>query len=1103
MNVEPQPFSFKGMKEANDQEAFFGEKVEQLKGILGSVVSAAYYGKVLRKIMTAELTELQEEIIFQVFQEKGLTKDENEIKLSRKIYGQNPLNFKELKTADDKNAVFEQIMEQLVRVLGLRKNNNKDVPELYYRKVIHRIFKEEFTEEQEGKIWTAFKDLELELEGAEIIISRNIYRYDPQKDNKFKMTLEFIQKQNLWGKISPNIQTLSPMYHEQIVNKYKELILQTRFDEMLVALDSVNWNDSGGSESRIQIIKNFQKTHFLERGYKNLGWGSVYNLIRAKLSLLSVAQLRGFLGVYIPTEDRSLMTHFGQLRYDILKAISNGGKDIPVEAIKAFFEGEKLCQEMPHQEMPQEITELCAWFNLEQEELDLIFGYLSDAWKGPFLLSRLKVYFQSFEKQGPWSFEAFKAFFGWVCKKWYNSEIENVPFLICVECLTQNLTEEQKKQIDVCALEALGQYYVFCYHCGITQAHCKELKNLENQGKETKNQFDLVLQDLKSLAAQYADPNYRTEHHWGYWANMLMYIDALDLSSELYLPILEVFEIKKGGRDIKGKVTISVAKRAKSYFNYYIYGIEAEKPTIVSTKWEGEKCTFLLDNKKWVEVNQGWIKENLQEEKNKSKDLVVIVQKVVDVLIEFKWPELGPLSKEKIDEYNKEMSQALKGFIIPLRDAIGHPKFVSSYNRLLDFGPSHASGASLIIKEMSDFWNTGMNGAPFFVNLMRKLLPIGLEELFRTKEEVRYLAALKSLKFKKPCDLPFDIQHEAIEGLPTEYKNYFQTKGIDEPDLNGLPFRLLSLKYQSKAGEEKDVEFIQSSSPTDSKGINPEFRVFLGNEPKNITTKSLIVLLQNKSDSSEAEWMKELMKKRNDVYVVNCPVFGDFHMQEGKFAVPELFPTYTSFKNALMEKFIAFSKGFFTKGQVEVNTPGNYLMPVSWYDDVKDDLAICMDQVKDIFFPNTSELKASDRRIFIRLFLIRYAFYLIRYTGATTFTFLCNHSAHSTEVYNPLMVKVLTTLFNNKDAIAYGEGDNAFTIEEMGRSLVKGTLIKKGADASHDELTEVFTFLDRFSEKINKLPEEEVKEKLRAIRESFSIQSMAPSDFTIRPIEKK
>src|SRR5206468_2637772 len=126
----------------------------------------------------------------------------------------------------------------------------------------------------------------------------------------------------------------------------------------------------------------------------------------------------------------------------------------------------------------------------------------------------------------------------------------------------------------------------------------------------------------------------------------------------------------------------------------------------------------------------------------------------------------------------------------------------------------------------------------------------------------------------------------------------------------------------------------------------------------------LFISLQNSMEGSEAKRTQELLSpKWKNGFFVAFPVNGSFYMQEGEFASPTLYPTFTSFKEELIKKFISSNKG-----QVEINKPGNYLMPSSWLESgkFKDALEMCMNDVKTLFFPNTKTLSDSDRRIFIK-----------------------------------------------------------------------------------------------------------------------------------------
>lgn len=1120
------PFS---LREGGD----FKKNLEQLKGILGhrkvkeDNIPDPYYRGVLDEIIHADLSEKHEEKIYTLFKENGLKDDKLEIKILRliRLYqpqeeGENkldrvikmvkkhqiwekihpkiqilsplhheqiaeqivskfneeppklvkpkqeafkPFSFKEMELALDKDVVFEQKLKQLGGLLGYRITPKSPHFE-FYQGVLREIIYADLTEEQEKKIDTLFMKNNLSSDRVDIEVFRLIRRYDPRQENgedRLNRIIHIILKyphNDIWEKILPQIKSLSPLHYEQIISKYNESknYLKTCFDQMLTSLEP--WDNSEGTAKAVEILQNFKKEYETFKGYKKLDWEVIYSLIKPRLSFISVEQMKILVKIYTACLDFLYCSPFENLKYTILFHIQNDDnhRRVLFETLIDTFEKEVL-----KPEEKEEIVELCAWIGLAGEEEKQLLDLLPEKkLKGIFLLNRVKVYCQNLQEKEYWSFDAFKAFLSLICLKNHKEEIESLPFLLSVECITTHLNEERKRKIDEMISKEL-KFIEWNYKCGVARTHCNALTN-------SPNQLEVVKEELKALAKAYSS-SYRYLH-WTYWRALLFHIRSLQLHLDLFLPILEIFKVEKEPRSSMSILT--------SRGSCYVYG--EEKLSFQST-WKGEKYDpFLISFKKWGEVNKGWIEKNLQENKDNSADLIQIVQKLVNFLKELKFSE-----KEEIGGYNKEMVQAHKDFELLLRDAIKHPKFISAFDRLLDFGPTHTNGCSLIIRAMCDFWFTGMNGSPVVVNLMRKALPFGLEELSRTKEQVHYLAELELFK-SKMLTLPLDRQHEAIKGLPEDLKPCFQ-------NLNGLPHRFLSLQYGSKTGEEKKVEFIRSASPTGPNGINHEFNVFQRSERNHPEKRSLFVLLQNGIDSYETKWVNDLIVKKKTVSVVNFPVFDDFYMQGGEFENPELYPTFTSFENYLSTKFLAFNKGLFSKGRVDVNMPGNYLMPISWFDDVKDDLQFCMKQVKDIFFPFTSDLNSSERRIFIRLFHIRFVLHLISYTGATTFGFLCNRPNSNTEVYNTLMVKVLTILFQNKDRIAYGEGDDAFTFEEMGRALVHGEAIKKATNSSQDELTEVLAFLDR----------PEVQARLVKNKEIFGIQEMAYPDFRIRPIEEK
>jgi hypothetical protein len=935
----------------------------------------------------------------------------------------------------NEEGVFNDKLEQLKGIVATKKDGN--VPDLYYAEVIKELIVSHLTDKQEEAIYRVFSEKSLVHDVSEIKIGRRIYRYNPQNQNELDQIITGLQSKIIWERIEPKIQDLLPNHYELIVNKCNELHnqknipLNSAFQEMMKNLDI--WNAPEGTENAIETLKTFQEKYKDYEFYKGLDWEVVYNLIMSKSNLISFQQMKVLLKIYLSPLSQVGIKKNQSLKFIVMNnvIVINNISNL-CDRLKAGFENKGL-----KQDEEEHIAKLCSWLDLTADEEAQLFGLFPDKkLKEIFLVNRVKVYCKN------WDLHVFETFFKFICSKFYYKEIERDTFLLCAEHSHTLLSEKQKIQIEN-MVTSEWIYLKWDYKCGAVKAGCNELKNLEVHNQDTQNQLEMIKKELRLLAEAYASP-YRYLH-WTYWRSLFFHIRSLQLSSELYKPILEIFKTQKEARYNIGRFTSTVSRTVSSY----VYG-EEDMPRM-GPEWKGEKCddTFINAVQSWIKVNTEWIGKKNKEAHDNSKGLI---EKVNDLLNVAEYPV----------------------WKMKLQGIINDPEFRSAFHRLLTLGPEQSSGIVLIIKELCDFMFTKMNGVSFIVNLKKKLIPLGLEKLATSKREVSYLAVLESLKFMSPCQLPLELQHKAIEELSEDIKTpYFQLlglqRGVDvnwDPHLNGnLPCPFLSLKYQ---GQEESVKLIRIASPMGPRGINPEFGVFLRNGSNNTTKKSLFISLQSSVDP--------LLKYNwKNVFFVAFP-----NMQEGA----SLYPTFVAFKQELTQKFIAFTKGTFNNGQVEINKEGNYKMPSSWLDSgkFKDALEMCMNDVKKIFFLYTEPLDASDRRIFIKLFNVRFALYLIKYTGATTFGFLGDSSDHRMEGYSALMLKILTILFEKKDTVACGDEADAFTYDEMSRSLVNGP---------SDDLVEVFDFLDKL----------DVQKRLIANKEIFQLDNISFPDFKLQSIE--
>lgn len=1078
------PFSFK--------DGPFEQKIVEFERILlhrkNANVTQQYYGPIFQELVETDFTEEQQQKIRFAYEQKELYDDANKVvasRISRRF------SFKDMETAQDGDVetIFQQKLDQIKQIATLRRFSHFSEKE--YSKVKKELIRVKLTEEQEKKIKKAFKDNTLVVEGAEIIASRTIHHFDPNveaSNKKLEFALFIIQKHNLWDKrIFPKIKKLS-QNHEVIVAKYnKQPTLKAHFEEMLKVLGKLHASEDAAAV--VESIVVFENKFGGHHDYKNLKWESFYNLLRAKFSVLS-SEERGLL-LFIYLRNNSQKSNFESIKKYILNNIAVPGST----NLKMIFDDYQLTSLKTNE--IQHIAELSAHLVLTSKEEYATLGLFPKDAKDSFLLERFRAYCQNIKmiKDSKfWNLEDLKAFFSdCICYNFYNypgTEIEPETFRSIVECCFEQLNDQEIEEIKKAPyfLNYVDKDFQLC----LTKAKCNKLNVLKNEDEVLKLHEE-VKKDLTALVQLYATRYLDIEN----WMGLFYHIQDLKLDPKLYIPLLEIFRRRRDPNSMSGTVL--------SIFKKYYWG--RKSPQAVST-WKGEKYdTFFNSLQNWAVVNDKWISDNLKESEDNSNAMIKKVKHLLDLLTKLKSEkDITSLSKDEINEYNNTRRHDYIKFIENLREAIKDPEFENAFDRYLTLESWQGSGAMLILKEMCNFRLTGMEGVPFIVNLMTELIPLGFETLAIANTEVGYLAERQLLEYTNPLRISLDLQQEAIAGLPESFKTPYlhlvgqQLKsGIDynwDPHKNGnLPYAFLELDYVRNVNgneETKTVTFIRSATPTGPHGINPEFKVALRNNDP--SKRFLFISLQSSIDSTESSRIEELMNlRRKGIYILAYPVSGDFYMQEGEFADDALYPSWLHFEQALMDKFIAYKK----KGQVTINAPGNYLVPASWLASTKfkEGLKNCMEEVRNKYFPGKQVFTAEERRIFIKYFNIKLNFYLIEFTGATTFGYLCNHSADRTGVSNALMMDQLTTIFQNKEEVIFKVGEKNFTYDDMWRGLVNGVplvTVKRPMNNRLNELTEALGFIEDHPE---------VKKRLEGDKKYLNVVSMRYPEFTLKPLK--
>lgn len=1127
------PFSYR------KGEKTFEERMGQLNSILehkknnNAIVDAQYYGKVIKKSIKAELTPEQERTVCALFKEKGLVEDGALIITSRTIRQYVPnredaeekldhalsliqkhkiwnrispelknemvvnkylaIDFEEMVALNDpeklkgwcsfknRETILKNI-EKLEQII-VHRSANKPLPDNYYEDLLEEIIYADLTKDEVELIWNHFNTHQLAKDGYYVCASRKIRLYAPHNHDKkwgLNQALEWIKSEELWGRVQPKLLTLSPTYHVEIAEKYNDSLkpFKERFEDMLRGLQ--DWN----TQEAIKALKSFKEKNHKLNEYFTVDWDTVYALIRSKFSILSKEERSELISVYLSSFVGKNRNNFQEILLYILGRLANphmnthsqGDEVYDLFDLKGKFAEFKLNELQPVE--IQHIAELCAYLVFsEKDEESTCELFPIETYRDAYLLERFKVYCQNIKDSKVWNLDRFKKFFDVICYKFYKQRMEGKTFFSIVECSYQQLTKEQRKEIKTAGY--FKNYVELDYRCCFTMAQCNHLARLKIED-EVQNLFKEIEKNLKFLAEKYATSTYTTRYlSPEQWTAVFEHIKSLNLPENLYKPILEIFRRRK---DPNSWIGAAVSKSKK-----LLYGVKSSQMAPV---WKGEKYdTFINAVLEWIKNNEKFILENNKESRNSTNTMIDKVNKLIDY-----FKKLDPLlndSKEEILKYNETRRDAHVEWKKMLREAINDREFTAAFKNYWTAGK--VSGSMLILKELCEFTFTGINVAPFIVNLMRELIPFGFDELANVNQEVAFLAEKELLQFTDPLEIDFDLQREAIQGLPEKFKTpYFHLIGHQfqsalnadwDPLLKGnLPYPFLSINYNTLEGDAKKVTFIRTATPTGPNGINPEFSVFIRNKCNNTEDVSLFISLQSSTDTTESKRIKEQMNhNRTHNFFAAFPVTGDFYMQEGAYENDSRYPVFTEFASDLTKQFIAH-----VKGQIEVNKPGNYLLSDSWLlsPDFTRDLQKCITDVKGIFFKHTEALTAAQRRTFIKFFNIRFAFYLISFTGATKFGFFCNHSADRTGVFYALLLKMLTVRFNNKDTVVFGEGKKACTYEQMWRGLVHGAplvTVKRPMNHRRDELTEALEILE----------DTKVQKRLASMKDFFGIEEMS------------
>lgn len=1065
------------------------KKLEQILAYPQPSLPEGYYEKVFRKCVKVELNQDQEVKLCNAFTER------NEFLASRMIYHYDPnkegaqekidaaleliqkcslwniilpklealspnyhgqiaarrleTNFEaKLESLEHQNAsaqlrewLIDQNLKKLVQMLVYRMDDKGILPASFYEEVIEDIIHAVLTKEQEKAICDAFKEHGFVNDAWVISIARSLDKYEPGKE--LDADLKAIHEYQIWDRIQPKLEALTP-HHVQIVKEYEESLkpLLTLFTDMVLSLGS--WKTSEGTAAAVQLVKKFEAKHKYKGEYKTLNWEALYALIENNSSILSKKEKNDLLNVYLNAyKSKPEKTPFDEVKIDILSVVINEGKQ-KIQLIEKQLENLK----------PEEllfIAGLCARECTNGDETT-IWKALPKGANDHFLVERFKVLCQNKD------LECLKALFDDICYKLYyyrGKQIEEKTFFSIVEYCFHHLTPEEIEAIKKAPY--FLKYVDLDFDCCFAMAMCTHLSRLED--KETAQLLlDKIKVSLNALADKYAAAS-----SWfraldvAEWERVYNHVKSLNLPDDLFIPLLEIFTREKDPTTKSGSAITSL----------YNSWTGAKSPE-ANSEWQGGILNTTINAlQNWVEVNSKWIKEKNQEKANNTKDMIKIVDDLLKYLSEVK-VDCTVLTKEEIIKHNLTLHENQVELTKKLRAALKNKEFENAVDLYVAVGREKSSGSAEILIELCKHFKR-INKAALIVKLKKYFIRLGFEELAKTKRDVAFLAQAELLRFRNPLDLPFDLQQKALEGLPKDIKNlYFDLIGKQDSPLGSFPCSLLSLKDED---EENEVNIVQIMGPKGSQGINPEFTVFNKNERRESHLASLFILLQSGNDEA---WIKEQVNstKENNFFTSFFDK-GPFFMQEGTFANDSLYPTFTNFEQAITEEFFK---------------PGNCLLKESWIgsNDFKRDFNKCIKDVKKIFFPFTEALSAAERRIFIKLFHIRFAFEKIKFADAKTFGFIGDNAG----AYNCIMIMISAIIYDKQNAVAFEDDSFAFTFEELGKAFVNGP-VRKANGATQDELAEVIALLN----------DSEVQERLIKNKDDFGFEEMSYPDFTLNSID--
>lgn len=971
----------------------------------------------------------------------------------------------------DKEGVFEQKIQQLRNILDIKSGalRGYSCKPFYFEDALKEIIHAKLTKDQEKVIYEIFEQRDFLNDKSVIESGRGFRKIDQNEvENHIPAIISELQKSKIWEGISPKLPEIFPSHHEKIVKAFNEELMVFTFEDMksaknedkeeifqrkLVQLERIGKSSREIDEKILNVIIEAELTRNQEERIYNLipsgmlrvsrlilqynreplganlaiiinkiqSYNGLWDRIQPKLITLSPNRHQQITDAYLE-KIKTLSTRFQEILEGLKKEWNTVGALAKLEKFKSDYGVDNDYGYVEWEAFYQLIKEKSCLMTREQfKQFMGFYLYGIGRNKNPSKVETLRVNLLRFDNKVTPLFTMITAKQDYDNKdilelladlelnpsnekvaipSFFSGELKELYYLERFKNYCRNIKEE--KYNEYWNLESLKTYFgaiceklygneilqttfrdiVECAFLGLTSKQRDEIKTTSEYYKTGSHYLCcLIMAQAKELKRLETENNDSAELFKSIEENLKALVQKhvtffmLGGREVTYGQILSVFSyiqfLKLPEALNKPILEIFRSCKAVTYNDYYDKdSYYGVETSNSSSTWEGELYNTFFN------TMQAWFNVNktrlleTSKEDKRSPDLLRHVEKLFKLIQATKLPE-----KASISEQNKNLQEFSMAFIAALREALANTKFHSSYKRLLTLGEEEAGTSTVILKEVCHLIFTRMNPLPHIMKTMKESFALSLEELAKKNRQIWYLA-------ERELSKPIELQNEVIEGLPEASKSPFLNL------LNNSTFKFLTLKYDAK-GKENSVDLFRMPSC----GITPEFRVFLRS-----MHRSLLISMDDQIQ----------LEPTDNIFVAS------FKVSE----VPAS-PDFRAFKKWLVDQLLE-NKG----------------LPEELKDDeiFKNALETLVDDVKNIFYYNSTSLDADQKRNFIEFYRLRLAFYLISYTNATNFAFF----SKGQEFYNSLTVQLLATLFNKNE------------FDEMGAALVCGAKMEKR------ELSEAF-----------------------------------------------